>query len=175
LQTQSRKALDETGKKILAVHVSQAFDIYNVYGKDPEAIKSTYDAFEEDLAEFSAEGIDKAFKEYRKTNKNMPTPADIRSLLVYKSPCAKSNRPEYKILTDADNRKPATPEEIETVRKTLSALDRHHTKEQKREVNEVVKARAEKMWSNVPEEQKQAIYKSLRKNVGQEESIDGRP
>jgi len=65
----------------LAVHVSQAFDHFHVFAKDPQAIQSTYRVFEEDLAGFSAEKIDAAFKEYRRENKVMPTVADILKIL----------------------------------------------------------------------------------------------
>lgn len=69
--------------KTLMVLVSQSFDVFNQYGKDPESLKSTYKAFEIDLAGHSAESIQNAFTEWRKTKSTMPTPADILNLLNF--------------------------------------------------------------------------------------------
>lgn len=133
LQTSSPKVLDETAKQVVAIHVSQAFDIFNTYGKDAEALKSTYRAFEEDLAGYPAERIDRAFKEFRKENTNMPTPADILKILN-PYPAPKYERPEYRILNGPDSDwKDPTEEEKEKVRKFMEELEEKHKPRKKRD------------------------------------------
>lgn len=73
--------MSETAKRTLKDLLSQSFDIFNNYGKDPEALASTYQGFELVLAGYDEDKILKAFQEYLEKNETMPTPAAIKKII----------------------------------------------------------------------------------------------
>ncbi len=55
----------------------QSFEIFNVYGKPPEAAGSIVQGFDMILEQYAIEEITLAFKDWMRTSSTMPTPADI--------------------------------------------------------------------------------------------------
>lgn len=51
------------------------------YGKSPQDLKMMVEGFSEILAGYSLEIIDRAFFEYLKRNKEIPTPSEILSII----------------------------------------------------------------------------------------------
>lgn len=60
--------------------IRQSFDIFNVYGKDPEAAKNILHGFSMVLEDHTDNDISFAFKEWLKEKSTMPTPSDICSI-----------------------------------------------------------------------------------------------
>jgi hypothetical protein len=90
LQALAPKVLSETAKKTLEDLLSQSFDIFNTYGKDPEALKSIYHGFETVLAGYSERQILSAFREWLDEHDTMPTPAAIKKIINWE-PLPKSH------------------------------------------------------------------------------------
>lgn len=61
--------------------VRQSFDIQNTYGKTPEQLKTLQKAMVEDLKAYDLDSINKAFLSWRQESANIPTPADIISII----------------------------------------------------------------------------------------------
>lgn len=57
--------------------IEQSFDIFNVYGKEPEAVKNIIQGFALVLAGHDLRDIQSAFKHWMENQSAMPTPADI--------------------------------------------------------------------------------------------------
>jgi hypothetical protein len=60
--------------------VTQSFEVFNVFGKEPEAIKNIINSFMIVLEDQSLEDINYGFREWLRISSVMPTPADIREL-----------------------------------------------------------------------------------------------
>ena len=58
--------------------VYQSFNIFNIFGREPESLESILFGFTVGLEDIKIEYITRAFKDWLKTSPNMPTPADIR-------------------------------------------------------------------------------------------------
>lgn len=65
--------------------ITQSFEVFNVYGKEPESVESIIRAFNFALEGYSLAEITKAFKSWMHGKTVMPTPADILGI-------AKENR-----------------------------------------------------------------------------------
>jgi len=86
--------------------VRQAYDIFNTYGKDPEALKTITLAFSQALGSQNIADISSAFQEWLKYKSGMPTPADILKLSIEQEAMRKAkevpHRPWYQVLRDPD-------------------------------------------------------------------------
>lgn len=83
--TLSRKSLPYTESmktEQIARFVRQCFDIQDTYGKTPDQLKTIMMAMIEDLSEFSLSLINEAFVKWRRTSPKIPTPFDIRKLVL---------------------------------------------------------------------------------------------
>lgn len=58
--------------------VYQSFNIFNIYGREPESLESILFGFTVALEDIELKYITKAFKEWLQQSSSMPTPADIR-------------------------------------------------------------------------------------------------
>ena len=61
--------------------ISQSFDIFNIYGKTPEASENIVSGFSVTLEHSSIHDITDAFKEWMRDESTMPTPSDIYKLI----------------------------------------------------------------------------------------------
>ena len=61
--------------------ISQSFDIFNIYGKKPEAVENIVSGFNITLDRCSIHDITDAFKEWMRDESTMPTPSDIYKLV----------------------------------------------------------------------------------------------
>lgn len=80
---------DAAGKSKLTDILGFCFDTLKTYGKEPEQLASANRMFQFVLADYPIEKISEAFKYYFSTNSEMPTPADIVSLIK------RGNRPAF--------------------------------------------------------------------------------
>lgn len=110
LQRHSPKVMDRETAKTLADLVTQSYDIFNTYGKDPEALRSIYKAFETELAGINSESLQRVFKEWLRTKSRMPTPADILGLLGFETNQPKG--PEHHVFE-------STPEQRQAYQKQM--------------------------------------------------------
>jgi hypothetical protein len=62
--------------------IQQSFEIFNVYGKEPEQAKSIFQGFVMTLEGVDMADIRSAFKDWMKQSSAMPTPSDIRKLAL---------------------------------------------------------------------------------------------
>lgn len=113
--------MDQASSKALAVEVSKAIDYYPNFGRDADATKAIFKAFEEDLVGYPPEQIAGAFKEWRKNNREMPLSADILDILKWE-PYKKSNMPEHRVLGPEEKREKPTKEEIAAVAEIVAKL-----------------------------------------------------
>lgn len=128
--------MDRESSKALAVEISKAVDYYPNYGRDADATKAIYRAFEEDLAGYPADRIARAFRDWRLENTVMPLSCDILEILKYE-PMPRSKAPEHRVLLSHENYKRPTKEEIETVRGIVQNItDQHNAMKPKREHSE---------------------------------------
>lgn len=72
---------DSDGQKALAVMLQQCFQTLRIYGKEPEALESVIAMFRLVLADYSVGAITDAFRIWLKRSNEMPTPADIASII----------------------------------------------------------------------------------------------
>lgn len=70
--------------------LKQSFDIFNIYGKEPESLQNILEGFNLCLEDMEIKYITSAFKEWMASSKNFPTPSDIRSLAIEARNIAKS-------------------------------------------------------------------------------------
>lgn len=75
-------ALNREKIDLLRSLVQQSFDIFNIYGKQPEAVANILQGFGLALADQEITDIRKAFTIWLKTKSAMPTPSDIRDLCL---------------------------------------------------------------------------------------------
>lgn len=59
--------------------IQQSFEIFNVYGKQPEAAKSIFQGFHSILENHEMADITRAFQHWMQEKSTMPTPSDILS------------------------------------------------------------------------------------------------
>ena len=71
--------------------VQQSFEVFNVYGKEPEAAKAILHGFSQTLDGHSIEAITQAFQRWMRESSAMPTPADIRKIVLDIEAAAKSD------------------------------------------------------------------------------------
>jgi len=64
----------------LAALITQSFDIFNVYGKEPEALKNIIQGFSVALQNHDMQDIQAAFGQWLREKPNMPQPCDIGAL-----------------------------------------------------------------------------------------------
>lgn len=62
--------------------LTQSFEIFNVYGKEPEAVKSILGGFSVILAPYEIGHITAAFTRWMQISSTMPTPSDILKLTI---------------------------------------------------------------------------------------------
>lgn len=72
---------DNDGQKALAVMLQQCFQTLRIYGKEPEALESVIAMFRLVLADYPVGAITDAFRIWLKRSNEMPTPADIASII----------------------------------------------------------------------------------------------
>jgi hypothetical protein len=72
---------DPEGQKQLANLLASCFDIFPLYGREPEAAANVVRAFRITLAEFEIEKIAQAFRFHLRTSKEFPLPADIANII----------------------------------------------------------------------------------------------
>ena len=72
---------DGDGQKALAVMLQQCFQTLRIYGKEPESLESVIAMFRLVLADYPVENITEAFRVWLKRSNEMPTPADIASII----------------------------------------------------------------------------------------------
>ncbi len=58
--------------------VYQSFNVFNIYGREPESLESILLGFTIALEDIPLDYITRAFKDWLKTNTDMPLPANIR-------------------------------------------------------------------------------------------------
>ena len=71
------KPSQRSNSQQVAALVRQSYDIFQTYGKDPEALKSQILGFNQALKGYEQADIDSAFYGWLKISRIMPTPADI--------------------------------------------------------------------------------------------------
>ena len=69
------------GKKVLANHLAQCFDIFPLYGREPEAADNIRKAFNFQLSEYPIEKITSAFNYHLRFFKEFPVPANIVEII----------------------------------------------------------------------------------------------
>lgn len=62
--------------------LKQSFDIFNIYGKEPESLENILLGFNLSLEDMEIKYITSAFKEWMASSRNFPTPADIRKIAI---------------------------------------------------------------------------------------------
>lgn len=72
---------DQEGKKALANLLAQCFDIFPLYGREPEAADNIRRAFQYALADYTIEQVMEAFYYHLRHSKEFPTPADIVAII----------------------------------------------------------------------------------------------
>ncbi len=72
---------DSEGQKALAVMLQQCFQTLRIYGKEPESLESVIAMFRLVLADYAVGAITGAFRIWLKRSNEMPTPADIASII----------------------------------------------------------------------------------------------
>jgi hypothetical protein len=72
---------DPVGKQQLAALIIQCFDALKLFGKEPEQLKNAAALFQFALADYPVEKINDAFKAHLQRSTEMPTPADICTLI----------------------------------------------------------------------------------------------
>ena len=70
-------------------HLADCFDVYPIYGREPEAAKGIHKKFIDTLAPYPPEAIDQAFEAYYRYGMEFPVPAHIVSIIERK------NKPSY--------------------------------------------------------------------------------
>ena len=80
---------DQEGVKILANLLAQDFDIFPVYGKEPEAADNLFKGFMQELGNYTIDKIQAAFKFHRGYANKLSTPGDIRQIIE------RGNRPPF--------------------------------------------------------------------------------
>lgn len=68
-------------RDMVSTAIRQSFDLFNTYGKDPKALTNIMRAFDQVLSPYPTDSIMRAFRDWMKTEKTMPTPADILAIL----------------------------------------------------------------------------------------------
>lgn len=68
-------------KKVLANHLAQCFDIFPLYGREPEAVVNINKGFNLVLSDCTSEQISGAFKYHLTVFKEFPMPADIYQII----------------------------------------------------------------------------------------------
>ena len=72
---------DAEGIKSLSNLLAQCFDIFPLYGREPEAADNIRKAFRLALADYPIEKIKAAFRYHLRISKDFPVPADIVSII----------------------------------------------------------------------------------------------
>ena len=72
---------DQEGKKALANLLAQCFDIFPLYGREPEAADNIRRAFQYALADYTRVQVTEAFYYHLRHSKEFPTPADIVAII----------------------------------------------------------------------------------------------
>lgn len=72
---------DQEGRKRLGNLLASCFDIFPLYGREPEAAANVVRAFHITLADFGIEQITQAFRFHLRTSKEFPLPADIANII----------------------------------------------------------------------------------------------
>ena len=72
---------DADGIKALSNLLAQCFDIYPLYGREPEAADNVRKAFRLALADYPIQRIREAFRYHLRISKDFPVPADIVSII----------------------------------------------------------------------------------------------
>ena len=72
---------DAEGIKTLSNLLAQCFDIFPLYGREPEAADNIRKAFRLTLADYPIDRIKAAFRYHLKISKDFPVPADIVSII----------------------------------------------------------------------------------------------
>lgn len=69
-------------RRQIAYLVRQSYDIFRTYGAEPSQLDSLNTAFIDVLERYSLQQITSAFRIWRDENDTMPTPADIRKIVL---------------------------------------------------------------------------------------------
>lgn len=72
---------DAEGIKALSNLLAQCFDIFPLYGREPEAADNIRKAFRLTLADYPIGAIAAAFRYHLRISKDFPVPADIISII----------------------------------------------------------------------------------------------
>lgn len=72
---------DQAGKKQLGNLLASCFDIFPLYGREPEAAANVVRAFHITLADFGIAQIEQAFRFHLQNYKEFPLPADIANII----------------------------------------------------------------------------------------------
>lgn len=80
---------DQEGRKILGNLLASCFDIFPLYGREPEAAANVVRAFQITLSDFGIKQITEAFRFHLRTSKEFPTPADICNIVL------RGNKPPF--------------------------------------------------------------------------------
>ncbi len=72
---------DQEGIKTLSNLLAQCFDIYPLYGREPEAADNIRKAFRLTLSDYPIDKIKAAFRYHLRISKDFPVPADIVSII----------------------------------------------------------------------------------------------
>ena len=75
--TEPRPQSQEWRDQVRAL-VYQSFNVFNIYGREPESLESILLGFTIALEDIPLDYITRAFKDWLKTNTDMPLPANIR-------------------------------------------------------------------------------------------------
>ena len=72
---------DQDGVKTLTNLLAQCFDIFPLYGREPEAADNIRKGFRLTLADYPIDKITEAFRYHLKISKDFPVPADIVTII----------------------------------------------------------------------------------------------
>ncbi len=155
--------MDRETSKALAVEVSKAVDYYPNFGRDAEATKAIYRAFEEDLAAYPAERIAAAFREWRHENTTMPLSADILKILKWE-PLPISSRPENMVLNNdpKSDWMEMTPKQKEALEALLAKT--YATEERPKIIEDICK-NDYSHWNRLSEAQKNTCLAEIPKSL----------
>jgi hypothetical protein len=80
---------DQQGQKKLSNLLAQCFDIFPLYGREPEAVQNIRAAFALTLADQPIDKIEAAFRYHLKHYREFPVPADILHIVL------RGNKPPF--------------------------------------------------------------------------------
>jgi len=93
---------DQDGIKALSNLLAQCFDIFPLYGREPEAVDNIRKGFRLTLADYPIDKITEAFRYHLKISRDFPVPADI-AIIIERGNKPPFDRAVYAYITHKDH------------------------------------------------------------------------